>query len=208
MRTRLRILLLPLALALPTVWSITSAADLEQADARSRSNWPEKLDEIYSDETHCLVGSEIRAQKDNAISCYCRDAIMDARYVWETYLTPPASGPLRGKDENLFGVELTLEIHARQTCGEGYDVHKAVAANDWTWNGPEVVRTYPPDDVLRQIKPDSHGIVHYEYTVVLLQRDSRGNVVTTESFTAQDMVSIELLKHGAKPVPSKRRGPG
>ena len=33
-----------------------------------------KLDEIYKDETHCLLGPEIRSEKDKPISCYSRDA--------------------------------------------------------------------------------------------------------------------------------------
>jgi len=36
-------------------------------------------------------------------------------------------------------------------CGEHYDVHNAVEVEDWEMEWPEVVRTSPPDDVLRQI---------------------------------------------------------
>jgi hypothetical protein len=160
--------------------------------------WLSPLDKIYADESHCLTGPEIRSEKDSPISCYCRDAIVDARYVWRTYL-------LTGKDRNLNGTELALQRNVTLICGEHYDVNKAVEAEDWKWNGPEVVRTSPPDDVLRQIKPDSHGMIHYEYTVVMLQRDSGGHVVRTDSFTAHDMVPLNLLKDGSKRPSPKRQ---
>lgn len=159
------------------------------------------LNDIYRDESHCLIGPEIRSDNDGPISCYCRDDLVNARYVWQTYLAPPKRDSLRGKDENLHGVEVTLQRDAYESCGKEYDIHSAVEAEDWKWKGPEVVRTYPPDDVLRQIKPDSHGMIHYEYTVVLLHRDSSGKVVKTESFAAQDMVPLELLKNVTKPSP-------
>jgi len=120
---------------------------------------------------------------------------MDARYIWQTYL-------LTGKDHNLNGAELVLQRNVTLMCGEHYDVHNAVEVEDWKWNGPEVVRTSPPDDVLRQIKPDSQGMIHYEYTVVILQRDSGGNVTKTDSFTAHDMVPTrDQVLATAKPVP-------
>jgi hypothetical protein len=159
------------------------------------------LDKIYQDETHCLTRPEIRSEKDSPISCYCRDAIVDARYVWHTYLI--TTGPRR--DPNLNGTELTLQINATQMCGEQYDVHKAVNAEDWKWNGPEVSRTSPPDDVLRQIKPDSHGMIHYDYTVVLLKRDSSGRAVNTESYTAHDMVPLEFLTKESSKSPAPKR---
>jgi hypothetical protein len=156
------------------------------------------LDKICADETHCLTGPEIRREKDNPISCYCRDAIVDARYIWHTYL-------LTGKDTNLNGAELALQRNVTQMCGEGYDVHKAVGAEDWKWNGAEVVRTSPPDDVLRQIKPDSHGMIQYEYTVVIPQRDSSGRVTKTDSFTAHDMVPLKFLMRDAPKSSPKRQ---
>jgi len=187
--------------------SVLAVAMLYATGARSQSNSTQppsafsELNKVYADESHCLILPEIRNEEDSPISCHCRDAIVDARYVWHTYLVPPTSGPLRGRDENLYGTELTLQINATRMCGETYDVHKAVDAKDWKWNGPEVVRTYPPDEVLRQIKPDSHGMVHYEYTVVLLYRDSSGRVVRTESFTAGEMEPLEFV---LKRLPPKR----
>jgi hypothetical protein len=180
--------------ALSVLVGVSLCAPHHTASAQASS----ELNKIYADESHCLTGPEIRSEKDGPISCYCRDAIVDARYVWQTYL-------ITGRDSNLNGTELTLQGNATQMCGEHYDVHKAVVADDWKWNGPEVVRTSPPDDVLLQIKPDSHGVVHYEYTVVILQRDSSGHIVKTESFTARDMVPLKLLKEGLKPSSPKRK---
>jgi len=181
---------------------VLSVALPPTACAQDQTN---SLNDVYRDESHCLIGPEIRNEKDNPISCYCRDAIVDARYVWQTYLLPPTSGPLRGRDENLYGVELRLQVDAKQMCGEQYDVYKAVRTEDWKWNGPEVVRTYPPDDVLLKIKPDSHWMIHDEYTVVTLQRDSSGRVVKTESFTAQEMEPLDFLKRGRNLLPPKQR---
>ena len=45
----------------------------------------------------------------------------------------------------------------------------------------------------------------YEYTIVILQRDSGGRVVKTESFTARDTVPADLLKDRSKP--SSRKTP-
>ena len=164
-------------------------ASSPSARAQEQKN---SLNDVYRDESHCLIGPEIRNQQDASISCYCRDAIVDACYVWHTYI-------IGGKDPNLNGTELTLRINASQMCGSQYDVYKAVESDIWKWIGPELVRTYPPDDVLRQLKPDSNGMIHYEYTVVLLQRDSSGHVVKTESFTARDAVPLRLLEKSSKP---------
>jgi len=162
-------------------------------------DWLSPLDKIYADESHCLTGPEIRSEKDSPISCYCRDAIVDARYIWHAYL-------LTGKDRNLNGAELALQRNVTLMCGENFDVHKAVEAEEWKWNGPEVVRTSPPDDVLRQIKPDAHGLIQYEYTVVILQRDSSGRVTKTDTFTAHDMVPLKfLMKDGSKSSPKRQR---
>lgn len=60
------------------------------------------MDEVYRDESHCLTSPEIRGDKDAPISCYCRDAIAETRYVYFTYL-------LSAKDDNLSGVVLALQ---------------------------------------------------------------------------------------------------
>lgn len=177
---------------------LVTHAMAEQSSPTAKSSESE-LDNIYKDEGHCLVGPEIRSDKDNHISCYCRDAIVDARYVHYTYVDS-------NRDRNLNGVVLTLVGHIQQMCGregDNFNGWEPLLDRNWKWNGPEVVRTYPPDDVLRQMKPDSRGLIHYEYTVVLLQRDSSGQVVKTESFTAKDIIMANLLKGGSKLNPPK-----
>ncbi len=140
-----------------------------------------QMDKVYADESHCLVAPEIRRDSDNQISCYCRDAIMDARYVWGNYL-------LTGKDRNLNGAYLTLERHARQMCGEHYDVIKAIQTKDWQWNGPEVTRKYPPNSEIEQIKPDGRGFRTVEYEVRLTYRNRQGRAVKVENFTAFELL--------------------
>jgi hypothetical protein len=73
------------------------------------------MNTIYKDQSHCIVAPELRGEEENRISCYCRDSIVDARYVYGTYV-------LEGKDRNLNGAYLTFEDHARQMCGDRYDV--------------------------------------------------------------------------------------
>jgi hypothetical protein len=124
------------------------------------------LDKIYKDETHCLVGAEIRSDSDEPISCYCRDALSDARYVYQTYL-------FSGKDLNLNGTYLTLWSHAAQECGKDFDVSRATHDADWRWNGPEVVRTYPTDREIEQLKPDRFGFRTVRYKIELVYPDSR-----------------------------------
>jgi hypothetical protein len=141
-----------------------------------------KLDAIYRDESHCLVGPEIRNEKHKLLSCYCRDALMDARYVYLTYL-------LSQKDRNLNGTYLTLESNATQICGKGYDVHRAVHDTDWRWDGPAVTRKYPPDGEIAKLKPDDRGWRTVEYKVELVYRDPQGRpLAEVESFTAVDML--------------------
>jgi hypothetical protein len=107
-----------------------------------------EMDKIYMDESHCLVASEIRSEKDSSISCFCRDAIVDARYLYQTYL-------LTGKDKNLNGAYLGLVDRAERTCGEKYDIYNATQAAGWLWEGPQVKREYPPDVEILKIKPDN-----------------------------------------------------
>jgi hypothetical protein len=47
----------------------------------AHGQFPSDLDKLYADESHCLVSPEIRSDKDNSISCFCRDAIADALYL-------------------------------------------------------------------------------------------------------------------------------
>ncbi len=140
------------------------------------------LEKVYLDETHCLVAPEIRGATDKAISCYCRDAIADASYVRRIYLDT-------GKDRNLNGTYLGLEAWATQQCGDGYAVEKAV---DSSWHGPEVTRTYPPDSVIEQIKPDSKGFRTVKYEVRLTYRSNQAQVTKVETFTAVEKLPLDF----------------
>jgi hypothetical protein len=150
------------------------------------------LQKVYADESHCLTSPEIRSDKDSSISCFCRDAIADARYIYFNYFSASTPHP----DPNMSGIFLALQSHAVEMCSRVTagpldmkfidKIDAATMQEGWKWDGPEVVRTYPPDDVIRQIKPDSRGWISVQYTVVLLQRDSQGRVTATESFSAVD----------------------
>jgi hypothetical protein len=146
-----------------------------------------KMDKIYSDESHCLVAPEIRGKNDNPISCFCRDAIMDARYVYQNYL-------LTEKDKNLNGIYLTLVDHARQMCGEAYDVYKVTQTKEWHWDGPQVTREYLPEREIHKIQPDSNGFRTVEYKVRLTYIDAGGRVIKVENFTALDKLPPEPKK--------------
>jgi hypothetical protein len=137
------------------------------------------LDRIYRDETHCLVSHEIRSEKDKPFSCSCRDALTDARYVYQTYL-------LAGKDRNLNGTFLALQGFATQMCGADYDILHAAETADWRWNGPLVTRKYPTDNEIDLLRPDSSGwrTVKYEVTLVYPdpQRHPSGKVERFSAF--------------------------
>jgi hypothetical protein len=161
------------------VWHASSyAGELEKIN---------KMNKVYSDESRCLVAPEIRGEKDNSVSCFCRDAIMDARYVYESYL-------LTGKDRNLNGVYLTLVDHARQMCGEKYNVYNATQTKGWEWDGPQVTREYPPERDLLKIKPDSKGFRTVEYKVHLIYLDKGGRVIKVDNFTALEKLPPEPKK--------------
>jgi hypothetical protein len=160
---------------------------------------PINLTKVYRDETHCLVAPEIRAaaedpnvryRRPETISCYCRDALVDARYVYQTYL-------ITGKDLNLDGVYLNLAVGAADKCGiEVADVDRAARTKEWQWYGPEVVRKYPSDSAIEQIKPDSNGLRAVRYEVLLTYRDPQGRAKNFETFSA-----VEKLPKGFKTAP-------
>jgi len=169
--------------------------------------WATPMQKVYMDESHCLVSPEMRSDNDNPISCYCRDAIADARYVYFTYVSVASPH----SDPNLMGPFLALQRNARQECSRAAErldsdfiakIESATTSKDWQWNGPEVVRTYPPDKVIRQIKPDSRGWISVGYTAVLLWRDSRGQVTKTESLSAIEEGPAEFML--SKPASQKR----
>src|SRR5215469_14740964 len=59
-------------------------------------NSPVNLGKVYRDETHCLGDLEIRSDADNAISCHCRDALVDLRYVYQSKVRHRSSWPCHG----------------------------------------------------------------------------------------------------------------
>lgn len=147
------------------------------------------LNKVYTDESHCLLGPEIRGEADKPISCYCRDALTDARYVWQTYL-------VTGKDSNLYGIQLDLESHAAKACGGRYNILKATQSKDWRWDGPAVMRVYPPDSKIRELKPDRAGFRSVEYMVRLSYVDVPGGATRIVSFTAPDRLPPDFRKLG------------
>jgi hypothetical protein len=146
---------------------------------KSKSRLTE-MDRLYADESHCLTSADMRGDKDQHISCFCRDVIAEARYVHFTYL-------LAGKDRNLNGVFLQLQADAHATCGSEYDAFGATMSKDWKWNGPEVVRTYPSDEAINRIEPEKRdGRVvgrWVPFTVQLVYRDAQGHVTRTENYS-------------------------
>ena len=142
------------------------------------------LDKVYSDESHCLTLADMRGNEDNYNSCYCRDAIVDARYVYFTYF-------LSGKDRNLTGTYLTLFSYVEEKCGKKRDAKVACEEQEWSWDGPEVSRTYPSDEVIKRITPerkDGRPIGRWvPFTVQLIYRDKGGRVVRTENYASREL---------------------
>ena len=122
-----------------------------------------------------------------SISCFCRDAIVDARYVYLTYLFP-------AKDENMNGPYLTLSSHAEETCGQGRrDTFEATEDRNWKWDGPEVVRTYPSDEVIKRIAPErlngGHTLGRWvQFVVQLVYRDNQGHITRTENYSSREFI--------------------
>jgi len=150
------------------------------------------LDTIYQDESHCLTAPDIRGEKDQPISCFCRDAIVTARYVYSVYLLP-------GKDRNLNGAFLSLVQEIPNQCGTKYKntAFEIAKRENWAWEGPEVVRAYPPDEVIRRISPVS-GARWVSYTVQLVFRDSMGRVSRTENYSSREMEPSFEAEHKPK----------
>jgi len=145
------------------------------------------LDAVYRDESHCLTLPDMRGDQDKPISCYCRDAVADEQYMFRTYL---------GKDTNLNGAYLVLEANTRDKCGPRYQYK----LKDWTWDGPEVVRTYPSDDVIKGIKLQRRRGLAFRrvpYSVTLLYRDAQGHIVKTQKYS-----SVEIIPE-LPPIPVK-----
>lgn len=121
------------------------------------------------------------------ISCWCRDAIVGWRYVYFTYVLP-------GKDQNLNGTLLALELLVREQCGQSYDVLEAAGREDWHWNGPEAVRTCPGDDVISRIRPETRNgkaVGRWvPFTVQLVYRDDQGRITRTENYSSREFAPV------------------
>jgi hypothetical protein len=166
-------------------WTLAFAQAQTAPDLPAPSKGVSSLNKVYSDETHCLTAADMRSDKDNAISCWCRDAIVDARYVYLTYI-------LSGTDHNLNGAYLRLQEDISTTCGEDFDISEA-EQKDWKWNGPEVIRTYPPDDVINRIQLESKGSLKgrwVPFTVQLLYRDAAGRTTKTEDYSSREFIPV------------------
>ena len=143
-----------------------------------------QLDNVYDDQTHCLTAPDMRGDRDRPISCFCRDAIVEARYVYSEYL-------LSGKDRNLSGPYLTLVQAISDQCGiEGNAAIQKAQSKNWIWDGPEVVRVFPPAEVIKRIPPEpGYRMVErwVPYTVQLVYRDASGRVTRTENYSSREL---------------------
>jgi len=155
----------------------------------SYKNGQPAMNEVYRDESHCLTEADVRSDRDSQITCQCRDAIMDARYIYFTYLLP-------ARDGNLTGPILALQQHAAETCGQdSRAAHEATQTREWTWGGPEVVRTYPSDDVIQRIRPkvkDGKPFGRWvPFTIQLVYHDAQGRVTRTENYPSKELFFIQ-----------------
>ncbi len=181
-----------------TAWG--QAGDQLQRDEARRDvfNSGNKVNAIYEDESHCLTAFEIPTDREMALSCWCRDALVDARYVYQTYIGT-------GKDRNLTGTYLALLDNAQNKCGTEYDFSRVLHATKnpvWRWDGPEVIRRYPSDDEIKALKPDSNGVRSVPYLVTLMRRDSTGKT-TAETFTTVERIPDFVLDFKGPEQPKK-----
>lgn len=129
----------------------------------------------------------MRGEQDDRISCFCRDAIAQAQYIYVTYL-------ISSKDQNLNGPFLSLVLRIHDSCGSDFDAMEVAMDNYWKWDGPEVVRTYPTDEVIKRVKvePMQKGARTLgrwvPYTVQLVYRDKKGQVMKTENYSSREFI--------------------
>jgi hypothetical protein len=165
------------------------------------------MDNLYADESHCLTSADMRGDKDNPISCFCRDAIAEARYLYFTYVSVDSPH----YDRNVTGPFLALQKYAGEMCSRDTaerlsldvigKIQDATILKDWKWNGPEVVRTYPSDDVIKRIKPSGErGSGRWvPFTVQLVYRDAQGRITRTEEYSTREF--IPLFPESVNPIP-------
>ena len=141
------------------------------------------LDKIYTDEGHCLTDADIRSDNDMPISCWCRDAIADLRYVYSNYFE--FRSPRR--DVNMAGPILQLEKNARHVCGDdAYNLSNVEDDANWRWPGPEVVRSFPPEEVIARIKSEMRNGKKWRgtpFSVQLVFRDSQNHITRTDTYS-------------------------
>jgi hypothetical protein len=116
--------------------------------------------------------------------------------VYFTYLLP-------GKDRNLNGVFLSLVAKISANCGEDYEAFQVARQHDWKWDGPEVVRTYPSDEVIQRIKLERLNKGEtlgrwVPFSVQLVYRDAKGHVLRTETYSSNEFIPDFDAKHPAK----------
>lgn len=164
-----------------TLWFLTVFVFLVGYASLSYAEWPmNKMAKICMDESHCLDAPEIRDKKDWSISCSCRDAIMNARYLSQNYLD---------KDSNLSGAVLGLVDNAERICSERFDVIlQAIMDESWQWEGPQVEREYPPESDILKIKVNNKGFRTVKYRVHLIYFDKGGRVTKVQNFNAIDEI--------------------
>jgi len=109
------------------------------------------------DVRHCLRVAETRDENDKPITCECRDAIVDARYMY--FVAVPKEG-------NLRGVFADLQAWVKEACGRGFADYEVVPWEKWKWEGPEVVRKYPRGG--GNIRRPGHHEEAFEYTLQLV----------------------------------------
>jgi len=147
----------------------------------------------YRDERNCLITSELRGAADRPISSSCRDALVDLRSFYQTTSAT-------GTDPSPSGGYSGLIDRASQKCGDTPGTIMKAARDDWRWNGPEVVRRYPPDASIELIKPDGEGFRSVAYEVRLTHHDTKGRVTHRESYRASDKVAPDFRNPACSPA--------
>ena len=67
-------------------------------------------------------------------------------------------------------------------------------SKNWKWYGPEVSRTYPSDEVIERIKPETRNgkaVGRWvPFKIQLIYRDDRGEVIRTENYSSRELIPI------------------
>lgn len=90
---------------------------------------PADLLAIYQSEEACSKPADAPTDDHTGMaSCYCRDDIADARYVYFKYVDG-------SRDRNLSGVFLGLQRRIREDCGPAANGFRLARDKDWRWTG-------------------------------------------------------------------------